>query len=283
MKRKSKRKLGFTLLETIISIAIIGIISAGIYGSYSVLIRHTKDGEVRQKASLAGKKISEEIKASGDNIKKNVDNTIKLTDEITLNDQKKATIMMTRDGNITTDESVGYYKVNIEMEAKNTDEGNRIEISKEDYDNRLFVGNSLHSSEDSIKKKTILTSDKKIDISINNTGKTIKMEYDKEITINKDCVVLDFKYCNDKSKFTINVNNETPDPFKLFILNSKDTDKIKNITVDNKKGILHEYYRKDSEKAGRLYNVKIDVNKKNSNNSDNPLFQTDFVQNINIG
>lgn len=62
MKSNPKRHGGFTLIEVIISMAIIVIISVGVYNAYLLLIRQTKDGQVKQTAALEGKQVIEIIK-----------------------------------------------------------------------------------------------------------------------------------------------------------------------------------------------------------------------------
>lgn len=285
MSIKSQKRSGFTLAEVIISMAIIGILSVGVYGAYIMLIRQTKDGEVKQGATLAGKKISEEIKDNADNVKKNSDDKIVLTNNIILDDMKEATVMLTRDGNVTTDESASYYKADIKLEDKNTEEGNTIKISKEDYDKRLFVGNTIDSNEEVIKNQSADKVEKTIQINIESElSKTIKYENDVNLpkTIIGDCVVLDFKYVNAESTFKIKVRNDTGNSFKLFILNSRRDERPESIEVINEKGILYEYYRRDYEKSGKLYNIKLDIRKTDSESNDKILFETDFVQNIDV-
>ncbi|MDD3049350.1 MAG: prepilin-type N-terminal cleavage/methylation domain-containing protein [Bacilli bacterium] len=64
MRNNSRKHEGFTLLEVIISMALIAIISVGVYNGYLLLIKQTKAGQVKQMAALSGKKTIEEIKAS---------------------------------------------------------------------------------------------------------------------------------------------------------------------------------------------------------------------------
>ncbi|MGG7153528.1 prepilin-type N-terminal cleavage/methylation domain-containing protein, partial [Clostridium neonatale] len=64
MKNISKKKSGFTLLEVIISIAIISILSVGIYNGYMLLVKVTKSGEARQAIAINGKKSFESISSS---------------------------------------------------------------------------------------------------------------------------------------------------------------------------------------------------------------------------
>lgn len=69
MKKYLKKKSGFTLIEVVISIAIIAIVSVGVYNGYLLLISQIKAAEVRQTASLEGKKLLEEIKSTIENDK----------------------------------------------------------------------------------------------------------------------------------------------------------------------------------------------------------------------
>lgn len=64
MDGKFIRKKGFTLLEVIISMAIISIVSVGIHTGYMIMIRQTKDGQVKQEAALEGKKVAEALEAT---------------------------------------------------------------------------------------------------------------------------------------------------------------------------------------------------------------------------
>ena len=87
---------------------------------------------------------------------------------------------------------------------------------------------------------------------------------------------------NPESQYTINVKNETSNSFKLFVLNSKKDENPANITVENEKGILYEYYRRDYEKSGKLYIIKLNIQKANGVDSGKELFETEFTQNINV-
>ncbi|WP_173712424.1 prepilin-type N-terminal cleavage/methylation domain-containing protein [Clostridium beijerinckii] len=67
MKRNFQKYEGFTLLEVIISMALISIISVGVYNAYLLLIKQTKDAQVKQTAALKGKNVIEEIKVATKN------------------------------------------------------------------------------------------------------------------------------------------------------------------------------------------------------------------------
>lgn len=78
MKIYSKKSGGFTLIEVVISMLLIAILSIGVYNAYLIIIRTTKDGEVKQSAALCGKKILEFIKGEDDFTKSGDDNHIVL-------------------------------------------------------------------------------------------------------------------------------------------------------------------------------------------------------------
>lgn len=63
MGKKCMKKKGFTLLEVIISMVIIAIVSVGIYTGYIIMIRQTKDGQVKQATALEGKKVAEVLQS----------------------------------------------------------------------------------------------------------------------------------------------------------------------------------------------------------------------------
>ena len=317
---KSRKRSGFTLIEVIISMMIIGILSVGIFGSYLMLIRHTKAGEEKQQSMLIGKTISEEIKNSTNNIQKINDHNIKLTDDIILDNKNEKEVFkkevffdskgevlknmdskgevpenmdskgevpenMDSKGEVPENMTKAYYKAFVKIEPENTKKGNEIKISKEDYDKRLFVGNTIDSNEEVIKGQDIGKVERKIKIDITSQSMgNIKLENsgDIEKNIGGEAIVLDFKYVNSDSNFTIDVNNETGNPFKLFILNSKRDERSGCIKVNNKKGILYEYYRHDYEKTGRLYKITLEIYKNGDLSNDKPLFETKFVQNINV-
>jgi len=65
------KKNGFTLLEVIISMTIIAIISVGIYTGYIIMIRQTKDGQVKQQAALEAKKVVEVLQSTNFTVQNN--------------------------------------------------------------------------------------------------------------------------------------------------------------------------------------------------------------------
>lgn len=102
MNSNSKRHEGFTLIEIVISMALIVIMSVGVYNAYLMIIRQTKAGEVKQTAALEGKKVIEGIKSS------------KFSNSILILDDK--TINLNQDNNIRLDKD---YKVCAAQNSEN--------------------------------------------------------------------------------------------------------------------------------------------------------------------
>ena len=110
MKNNSKRRSGFTLIEVIISMALIAILSIGAYNSYLMIIKITKGGEVKQSAALAGKKTLEVIKSIDDFTKSGKDILLSLDNNDVMlkygSDEYKATeIKLDKDFQVCSDQS----------------------------------------------------------------------------------------------------------------------------------------------------------------------------------
>lgn len=85
MKNNSKKHGGFTLIEVVISIAILSIISVALYDGIVIITKQIKAGQVKQSVTLEGKNIIEKMKAT-DFVVPSVttDAAIKIDDKIEL-------------------------------------------------------------------------------------------------------------------------------------------------------------------------------------------------------
>lgn len=308
MKSNSKKHGGFSLIEIVISMAVITIISVAVYDGYMLMIKGTKQGEVKQTSTLIGNEISEEIKAVSENKMfeplPNVSN-IKLTDKIQLQREEKdgkvtytsLPLYLDEDGLLVTDNY--RYRLNIRLQPKKTNNGDNVSIEevlseadntevqnrnisivKEKNENAKIVNknkvetvNSLNIDEDKTIKINV-TDTNQIQIDGDELG---YLDYDDVNTDKKQQITMDLKYCT--GKITIEVTNSTKIPLNLFVLNSSDAEVI------NKKGSLHEYRRSEvGSKIGTLYEVNIEIfdDKSVDGFKDKPIFKTNFVQNINI-
>lgn len=315
MRHNSRKCGGYTLIEVIISIAIVGIISVGVYDGYMIIIKQTKGGQVKQTSTLIGNQVSEQIKevsekkiftttGSGEDL------VVELTNDIHLKKEEKengdtfygSTLYFDEKGKSVSSTDNYRYKVNIELKHQkligkdtpivieevldeNTSNGdienrNICLIQEKDQSAKVIDKDEFGS----INSLTI-ENDKIIEIDINaNDINAIKvgvngqekLPYDINDT-KKQQITMDLQYCT--GKIIVEVNNETRIPLNLFILNGN------NVEVNNNKGILHEYRRSEvGSKIGTLYdvNIKIFDDKSVDGFKTKHIFETSFVQNINI-
>lgn len=310
MKSNSKKHGGFSLIEIVISMAIITIISVAVYDGYMLMIKGTKQGEVKQTSTLIGNEISEQIKAVSENkIFESLPDlsNIKLTDKIQLQREEKdgkvtytsLPLYLDEDGLFVTDNY--RYRLNVRLQPKKTNNGDNISIEEvlSDTDNTDIQNRNISIIKEKNENAKIVSKDKTeignllnidedktIEINVNKTNSNeIKidgddlgdLDYDDVNTNKKQQITIDLKYCT--GKVAIEVTNETKIPLNLFVLNSS------NAEVINKKGILHEYRRSEvGSKIGTLYEVNIEIfdDKSMDGFKDKPIFKTNFVQNINI-
>lgn len=285
MKKRSSKKDGFTLLEVVISMMLITILSVGVYNAYIMIIRNTKDGEVKQEAALVGKRIVEEIKAQDGNISTDKDN-------MTLNiaGQNISLVKNGEDYQMRSDITIDRYDYAINIQPKKTEKtegSNSTEIFINDKD---YTGDVLTVGENSVGGSSNIdseiTEDKAVLLTIENENSakiTVGDGSEEEITIIDNKIVLDFKNYKETAKVNLRVTNKTTKLLNLYILNSKyNTCNKRNVTVENIQGSLNEYYRTDYEgKSGILYNITVTVSGKDSRGQKvYNLFQSSFVQNI---
>jgi prepilin-type N-terminal cleavage/methylation domain-containing protein len=285
MKKRSSKKDGFTLLEVVISMMLITILSVGVYNAYIMIIRNTKDGEVKQEAALVGKRIVEEIKAQDGNISTDKDN-------MTLNiaGQNISLVKNGEDYQMRSDITIDRYDYAINIQPKKTEKtegSNSTEIFINDKD---YTGDVLTVGENSVSDSSNIDSEitgyKVVLLTIKNENRakiTVGNGSEEEINVVDNKIILDFKNYKETANVTLEVTNETTKPLNLYILNSKyNISNERNVTVENKKGSLNEYYRTDYEgKSGILYNITVTVSGKDSRGQKvYNLFQSSFVQNI---
>lgn len=86
MKNNSKKYEGFTLIEVVICMAILSIVSIGLYNGCIFITKQIKAGQVKQTAALEGKKLIETMKANSFTVPAannalNIGNSIQLIQE----------------------------------------------------------------------------------------------------------------------------------------------------------------------------------------------------------
>jgi|GEM_PF-2924139 hypothetical protein len=294
MESNSRSREGTTLIEIVISMALLAIISISVYGAYMLLIKQTKGGQVKQTSTLIGKQISEEIKSALDNkdIGKGT-SSFELSNNIDFvrdGDSYKSTQYFTEKGNLGSEKD--RYKALVVIEPKTTENGSDVVIDKSSnvensnidiYD--LYIvgeGGRAKVVDKRPAKYFYIEDDKTIKIEVSEqNGLTVskvatESNYLKYTLHKKNLQInMDLKSCTGFT--TIEVDNETELPLNLCVLNNN------NVKVENKKGILNEYYRSEvGSKTGTLYSVNVNITDQRSDNPDKSIFETNFVQNINF-
>lgn len=153
MKKNSRKKKGFTLIEIIISICIIAIISIGVYGAYMLIIHTIKKGEEKQTAALIGKQTIESIKGSTEG--KSLD-VASGDGDITLN---QISFNTNRD-----DDNVTFLEKTLYLDGKYAVTGNQ---SDSIYTETITIEKALAQDSDDNSKKIDISLDSKI----NNANK----------------------------------------------------------------------------------------------------------------
>lgn len=268
--------------------AIIAIVSIGIYNAYLVLIRVTKDGEVRQRAALVGKSIIESIKADTEGKDFDITNkaTLDLNDIISLDkkqsgpdsDGKKEIYFekethLNNDFKETTDINYAYIrKIKIEK-AKAQDERDsnekydidlderKINVPTENAEVNKIVYNLKLTKELGSSSKIKISDDENTPVEVpkSSDGKAviniyIKTEVDVEGNKTKNVSVKDFE---GKSFF--------PEVKKLSLDDTKTNQLYLSINFDDYKKQVNEnletevnIYDYDQETADSITNINVE-------------------------
>ena len=298
MSNSKKKKEGFTLLEVIISMAIISIMSVGIYNGYILMIKQTKAGQVKQAAALEGKKAIEEIQASiqdssfsdsGTELKIGSTTTIgkKLTDSfytrnldgnyveritVTPTNADTGGISFNDSSNLNTDDT--NYKINISKEKESDNQ------PVKDYIYGALI-NANGKEESNPDTKELESQDKiMLFMYLEKSGdvRTINIKnYKGNILLNRD-----LSFSTGKLNIYINFNdykeidNLGLKDVQINVYNNTKTD-VPNIYVEKSNGLnadvqifkgqmnLYNNRAEDKEEAkiGNLYDIKVEIMKDN--------------------
>lgn len=299
MKNNSRKRGGFTFLEVIISLAIIGIISVGVYNCYLLLIRQTKDGEVKQTAALEGKQVLEEIKATtfvkhGTNYcieingvelnQPQVNGIVKYsiidgdyTKEVTFKKTKteKNTDLSSSNNQSSSLEGTGFAKVYLVKEAS------KYYITN-NQDN-INSGQELECKSDSSNFKELIISvylNAGVEENLKIYDYKAKNFFKKTANISNGLVINFGKYRNDDGSIPtdikslkINIYNETNNCYSIYLQKPTTIDAEVNVY----KGDINVYNNRaeNETEIGNLYDITINVKKGNG-----ILFTGNSKQNI---
>lgn len=254
MNKNSNGKNGFTLIETIISICVIGIISVGLYGAYLLLIKNTKLAEEKQSVALVGKRTIE-----------NINNAIG-NDKITLSGDN----MVVKDLGLLKSEDASKNIDSLIM----TGTGDK---DKKKFTNKLYLdgeynicketdSNCVYEEEITIEKAKAKNGEEAedIDIDMDSDVNKEKLEEDEEV-IKKKINPIENEFSLSKEAGS----NKSPE------INKKSIPKEKNTLT------LKVYIEKDWDNS-----VKISIKDSNENTLVEPISKnlgdTDFVNHLNL-
>lgn len=257
MENISKKKSGFTLLEVIVSTAMIAILSVAIYNGYMLLVKVTKSGEVKQAIAINGKKDFESINSSivlkkiedEESLSFNLgEKNIKLSGNI---DTEKFDTKLYLDNNynITENEDGSRYTEIITInkvkgKIDETDSYVNVDLDKKisHIDNPLDMDVDYDDLTDDI-FYIYINEDKEGNIKVNNNSY-------------KDNIILNLSNLTSSNNIKINVSNETENIPNIYI-KSKD-----NLNIDFKvtKGtVSKKIYKSSTDEKSILYNINIKI------------------------
>lgn len=302
MENDRTKKGGFTLLEVVISMAILSIMSVGIYNGYMIMIRQIKEGQIRQEAALEGKKVLEEIQSAREEIKLTLSNNqlsiggTKMT--LDSNNACETFLKFDNNGFVQTTESAAKYiqkvtvtptngSINLNTNEDKNAKSDKFYISKVNSKYYISLYNSDDSKiplpikiEDEANKMEIYVyletssteNEQKIEIK-DYQGKLLLSETKKNLVINfNDSVSTDIK-------IEINIYNKTSETSDVYIERQSELD----VNVEPRKGsinihddIIEEMGKKN---IGTLYDIKVEIIKEEDNKA---LFTGYSKKNINI-
>lgn len=313
MENDRAKKGGFTLLEVVISMAILSIMSVGIYNGYMIMIIQIKEGQVRQEATLEGKKILEEIQSTREENDITLSNNqLSIGDtELTLDSNNVCTrfLEFDNDGFVQTTESAAKYietitvtptngSINLNTNEDKNAESDKFYISK--VNSQYYI--SLYSADDGrycdskiplpikieaeenkmeiyVYLETSSTeNEQKIEIK-DYQGKLLLSEIKKNLVINFN----DYRESNGSVptniKIEINVYNKTSETSDVYIERQSELD----VNIEPRKGSvnIHDDIIEEMEQknVGTLYDIKVEIMKKEDNIA---LFTGYSQKNINI-
>jgi prepilin-type N-terminal cleavage/methylation domain-containing protein len=305
MKKRSRSRKGFSLVEMVISLAILGMIMTPIYTMLIMSKKNNIQGETKQTAALYGQEVFEEIKSEDiEEIKDSAGNTT----ELNIGDIKISPI--TNEG--SKDFGNGYKakvtleKNPIDFEKKTTSDNSIADIETVNFTSafdgegnpiKIKLGNGheepiRYLSTDEVLKVAInaktIENKKIVEIKdmINSYPYEIEVNEQKKnnqinLTLNFD----DYKVRSTDADSTklrgvqLSVYNQDNIPLNICLQKSADLE----VDVDTKLGNVRIYDNRSdsSSKAGQLYNVNVEVIQ-TINNEDKIIFTGQTSQNIKV-
>lgn len=295
MNKISTKNKGFTLVELIISVALIGILLIPVSSMVLSTVRTNKSAEIKQKATLVGQQILEKFRA----IEVNKDGTSFNFTGMTFNEKKADNIFVIND--------VDGYQVTTTLNKKNTLDDASVDVPKYDCEYRVGVKNehpTLIRERDATNaaKLPIEVSSNKFVLKILKSGNDRIVQLNnnddlKETVITKDASGTVSSNVADKKNLNISLNfsdyklldqsKYVSNPIIIEIYNEDDKsinlclEKSENITVNVNTiiGSTRSYDNRpeniEESKVGDIYDITVEVKQ-----SGEGLFVGHVIKNI---
>lgn len=295
MRKIYKRKKGISLIEILISIAILAIISIPISGMILTSVKTNKQSEDKQKAALLGQQILEEIRSKTVDIKSDeiiLSTGVKLSKSFD-EENKKYSFNTTN-----SDENYNGFCANVTLEQY-SDLGVDESKLKTNYDLEISIDKkntnfiiSVNDEEVEINEldniKILITNNQE-DIQLNINGVFIRV-FNKKIDPKSGYINIKLNNGDLYSKLSIKIINNREDSMTLYLdnTNTKDNDNdkdndTKNISIENLNGTIkriNNFTESDEnieERKGTMFEVKVSITK-----DSNKLFEGSSIKNIYI-
>jgi|GEM_PF-4143431 len=322
MKNSPPKHKGFTLLEVIISLAVISILIVGTYGLTVGATKNTASGEIKQKASSYGQRIFEDFRST--DVTKtltgsNFNYVLKLSNGINLKGNSSYKVL---DYDLKkVDEAYNGYKADIEVtrnsstigsgqtpvgNASTTDYSYTVNLKKDDLRSVAISDetnknhwNAKGLTDEEITKATEID----VDIDSDENGKKITVNIDGGDSVSKSFPFGSINLEDDKKKEIIlsincsqyNLTGENKEKDKGFEVHVFNHDKVpvniclqKTNTIDGSASAEVGKYRlynnrSSSENVSNMGNLyDITVKVKKDNESKEPIFTGEISQNLRI-
>ncbi|MFR5265580.1 type II secretion system protein [Clostridium sp.] len=287
LKKLKQKKKGFTLLEIVVALAVIGIMIIPLGGALLTSVKTNKMGEIKQESKLISQEIIEKIRSFGDikdsmtfNVGKEQGDSISITKNSSNNKLYNVT------GSLTDSEGATMVKGKIIKEGEIEENYGSLKYINEEFDVFVLVKNSeiivMSDSDFSIGSNEIRNIDKYMkeyedNQSIgrkdtnNNLKLDIKVKGNKEVVVfnklndtdNEDSKII-YTAASDIKKIGIYVEEERANGKLIDLhLNNQTSDKIQLYFFNNKlHDISHDETndpRTDSFKRDRYINGEFEI------------------------
>lgn len=297
---KLKARKGMTLIELIISVALLSILIVPLSGLVISSLSNNKRSEYKQRASYVGQKVLEELKAYDEILLKEEgeseyfelldgDKIVKSSEGSSFSGNFSRTIYGSISEPLSTGEEI--YQVSVTMERNDkfqySDKDNLNEYSNADFRLNFLkdFNNKVNLASDPINKSLSVSNNDEIIVELNdnlnlkiykknNEASSIDETKSAEIN-NKLLLYVDETYSNSNN---IEIKNNTSNIIYVYLIKNAASSGKLNIIPNSGNVILYEEDEIEKNQIGDLYNYTVIV----SDNNGKELFRGASSKNLYI-